>query len=367
MTRLRSDFIAHLQLRGFSDHTIRNYIESVAMYARHFKKSPLELKHEHVKEYLLFLRNVKKLAVRTINLHMYSIRSFYNHFLPGLNLMGDIRRMKVPESHPEILSRQEVFSLIDSAPNLKIKAVVAVLYSSGIRLSECADLKMSCIERDRKVIPFAVMRTLFRAKVLDYFKQGLSNGTVTLSGNLAVYEDKSRLDALLGKLYKVKWVIFVKQPFAGPKRVIEYLGNYTHRVAIAESRLVNHGGEVVSFSYKDYADDGRKKIMTLNAVEFIRRFLLHVLPSGFMRIRHYGFLSNSSRRQGLLRCEKIFASMRREREKNQQKEKQPWYLRIKERTGIHPLLCKICGKAVMVLTSLIDPVATGGLPRFAGP
>jgi len=152
MTRLRSDFIAHLQLRGFSEHTVRNYIESVAMYARHFNKSPLELKHEHVKEYLLHLRNVKKLAVRTINLHMYSIRSFYDHFLPGLNLMGDIRRMKEPESRPEILSRQEVFAMIDSAPNLKIKAVVAVLYSSGMRLSECADLKMSCIERDRKVI-----------------------------------------------------------------------------------------------------------------------------------------------------------------------------------------------------------------------
>jgi len=217
------------------------------------------------------------------------------------------------------------------------------------------------------LFPFAVMRTLFRAKVLDYVKQGLSNGSITLSGNLAVYEDKSRLSALLRKLYKVQWVIFVKQPFAGPKRVVEYLGNYTHRVAIAESRLVNHGRETVSFSYKDYADDARKKIMTLNTVEFIRRFLLHVLPAGFMRIRHYGFLSNSSRREGLLRCEKIFASMRRAREKNQQKEKQPWYLRIKERTGVHPLLCKICGKAVMVITGLIDPVATGRLPRFAGP
>src|SRR5271157_1972204 len=98
MTQLRRDFIAHLQLRGFSENTVRNYIESVAMYARHFKKSPLELTHENVKEYLLYLRNVKKLAVRTINLHMYSIRSFYRHFLPGQDMMGDIRRMKEPES-----------------------------------------------------------------------------------------------------------------------------------------------------------------------------------------------------------------------------------------------------------------------------
>jgi integrase/recombinase XerD len=152
MTRLRSDFLAHLQLRGFSERTIGNYIDGVAGFACHFNKSPLELTHAHVTEYLLHLRNERKLAVRTINLHMYSIRSFYDHFLPGQNMMGDIRRMKEPESHPEILSRQEVFAMIDSAPNLKIKAVVAVLYSSGMRLSECADLKMSCIERDRKVI-----------------------------------------------------------------------------------------------------------------------------------------------------------------------------------------------------------------------
>jgi site-specific recombinase XerD len=152
MTNLRSDFIAHLQLRGYAEHTIRNYIESMALYARYFNRSPLELSHQHVKEYLLYLRNEKKLAVRTINLHMYSIRSFYNHFLPGENMMGDIRRMKEPESYPVILSRQEVYAMIDKADTLKIKAAVAVLYSSGIRLEECANLKLNCIERDRMVL-----------------------------------------------------------------------------------------------------------------------------------------------------------------------------------------------------------------------
>jgi site-specific recombinase XerD len=152
MSSLRSDFIAHLQLRGYAEHTIRNYIESMAMYARHFNKSPLELGHEQVKEYLLYLRNEKKLAVRTINLHMYSIRSFYNHFLPGQNILGDIRRMKEPEAYPVILSRQEVNAMITLAENLKIKAVVAVFYSSGIRLEECANLTLSCIDRDRMIL-----------------------------------------------------------------------------------------------------------------------------------------------------------------------------------------------------------------------
>jgi integrase/recombinase XerD len=122
------------------------------MYTRYFKKSPLELTHEHVKEFLLYLRNDKKLAVRTINLHMYSIKSFYDHFLPGQNIMGDIRRMKEPESHPVILSREEVYAMVEKAPNLKIKSTVALFYSAGLRLSECATLKMCCIERDRHII-----------------------------------------------------------------------------------------------------------------------------------------------------------------------------------------------------------------------
>ena len=212
------------------------------------------------------------------------------------------------------------------------------------------------------LFPFAVMRTLFRAKVLDYFKQGLEDGTIVLCGTLAQYEEKVRLDALLKKLYKVNWVIFAKQPFAGPTRVIEYLGNYTHRVAISESRIVNHdvSASTVSFAYKDYADNSNQKVMTLSRVEFIRRFLLHVLPSGFMRIRHYGFLSNSSRKKGLQRCAEIFASLKKKRLQEgspaAEKPRQPWHLRILERTGFNPLLCRQCGKAVMVMVGEIARV-----------
>lgn len=152
MTKLRQKFISHLQLRGYAKNTIRNYIESMIMFARFFNRCPLELEHKHVKEYLLYLRNVKKLAVRTINIHMYSIKSFYDHFQPEKNIMGDIRRMKEPVSLPDILSRQEVNAMIDQADNLKIKAAVAVLYSSGIRLSECNNLTLDCIERDRMIL-----------------------------------------------------------------------------------------------------------------------------------------------------------------------------------------------------------------------
>jgi hypothetical protein len=211
--------------------------------------------------------------------------------------------------------------------------------------------------KDFFLFPFKTMRILFRAKVLDYFKRGLDDGSIKLCGNLEEYADAVRLKTLLNKLYKVNWVIFARQTFASPLRVIEYLGNYTHRVALAESRLVKHDLSTVSFTYKDYADDGRKKCMTLDTVEFIRRFLLHVLPSGFMRIRNYGFLSNSGRKKGLQRCADIFVAFRQKRDAAKSKVQQPWNSRVKEQTGFDPLLCKKCGKAVMVLIAEIAPVS----------
>ena len=152
MTQLRQNFIAHLQLRGYSISTIRNYISSMALFVNYWNKPPLTLTHYHIKTYLLYLKNIKRLAIRTINLHMYSIKSFYEHFKPGINMMGDITRMKEPQSHPVILSRQEINAMIDKQDNLKIKAAVAILYSSGMRLDECTNLKLSCIDRDRMLI-----------------------------------------------------------------------------------------------------------------------------------------------------------------------------------------------------------------------
>jgi integrase/recombinase XerD len=146
MSKLRGDFIVHLQLRGFSQATIDNYVDGVSQLARYYNKSPLELSPEQIKDYLIHLRNERKFAVRTLNLHMYSIRSFYKHFMPDKNMMGDTRRMKEPEHHPEILSKQEVLAMIDSEPNTKKRTIIALMYSSGIRLKECTSLKISDID-----------------------------------------------------------------------------------------------------------------------------------------------------------------------------------------------------------------------------
>jgi len=106
---------------------------------------------------------------------------------------------------------------------------------------------------------------------------------------------------------RLEWVVHVKPPCGGPRRVLKYLARYTHRVAISNHRLRALQNGRVSFDWKDYADHSRTKIMTLDAVEFIRRFLLHVLPSGFVRIRQFGFLANRVRKQKLLQCRALLA------------------------------------------------------------
>lgn len=105
-----------------------------------------------MRAFLLYIRNVRKLTVRTYNNYFYSIKKFYEHFLPNQNFLGDLRRMREPVHHPIVLSKEDVLTLIDSAANLKIKAAIALFYASGIRVEECSLLKMSCIDRKRMII-----------------------------------------------------------------------------------------------------------------------------------------------------------------------------------------------------------------------
>jgi integrase/recombinase XerD len=152
MTEVRQQFITGLQLKGYSPPTVRNYVESVYRYSRHYGKSPLLLDNGDARAFLLHLRNERKFAPKTINLHLYSLKCFYGMFLPGKNVMEGIPRMKEPIKRPEVLSRSEVEALIAKSSNLKMKAVNAVFYSSGIRLAECMNLKITDIDSSRMVL-----------------------------------------------------------------------------------------------------------------------------------------------------------------------------------------------------------------------
>jgi len=157
-------------------------------------------------------------------------------------------------------------------------------------------------------LPVKVLSSLFRGKFLDFTRQAFERGELSFQGSLAPLGDPQVFAEYLAKAYDTEWVVYAKPPFGGPAQVLKYLARYTHRVAISNHRLVSLQDGKVSFRWKDYAHGNRPRIMTLSAVEFIRRFLLHVLPKGFMRIRHFGFLANSVRVKRLAHCRNLLAT-----------------------------------------------------------
>jgi len=154
----------------------------------------------------------------------------------------------------------------------------------------------------RFFLPIAVLRRVFRGKFVAGLKSALERGQLHLAGELAPLANPKAFAAWLRPLFRKDWIVYSKPPFGGPEYVLQYLGRYTHRVAISNHRLVALADGQVTFRWRDSADHNRQKVMTVSRDEFLRRFLLHLLPKGFVRIRHFGFLANRSRAALLPRC-----------------------------------------------------------------
>ena len=147
--------------------------------------------------------------------------------------------------------------------------------------------------RNNFLFPISALSRVFRGKFLALLGQARQRGKI------AVLQSDSKAPR------QKNWVVYAKKPFGSPQTVLDYLGRYTHRVALSNERILRIENDQVTLSYRDRKDGDRKKTMTLGAHEFIRRFLLHVLPDGFMRIRHFGFLANRAKKQALARCRKL--------------------------------------------------------------
>ena len=158
---------------------------------------------------------------------------------------------------------------------------------------------VSC--RPRFFLPVRVLSRLFRRLFLDRLAASHAEGRLAFFGDLVGLADRAAFTARLAPLRRREWVVYAKRPFAGPGAVLAYLSRYTHRVAISSSRLVSLDARGVAFRYKDYRRNGpeRRTCMTLSAAEFMRRFLIHVLPGGFHRIRHFGLFANTGRAANL--------------------------------------------------------------------
>ena len=165
---------------------------------------------------------------------------------------------------------------------------------------------ISC--RRQFLFPVKVLSRLFRAKFVAYLRSAFRDGMLGFLGELKFLSERKNFVEWLSLVAENEWVVYAKPPFGGPRQVLKYLARYTHRVAISNQRLISLENGHVTFHWKNYARGNQLSTMTLQAAEFMRRFLLHVLPSGFVKVRHFGLLANRCRQKNLAQCRKLLAA-----------------------------------------------------------
>ena len=204
-------------------------------------------------------------------------------------------------------------------------------------------------------LPVRVLSRVFRRLFLKQLQAAFTSGRLRFFASLQYLQDPQAFAQSLAPLRQSEWVVYAKRPFGGPEQVLAYLGRYTHRVAISNNRLLHMQQGTVSFRWKDYRDHDSYKIMTLEAPEFIRRFLLHVLPRGFQRIRHYGFLANRVRQDKLAQCRKLLGVPAPSSPSPQER---PDYRDVYERlTGTSLRACPACREGHMVQILILPTLA----------
>ena len=199
-----------------------------------------------------------------------------------------------------------------------------------------------------------VLSRLFRRLFLESVQKAFDAGQLQFFGALEPLRQPGAFAQHLARAKASEWVVYAKRPFAGPQQVLDYVGRYTHRVAISNHRLLEIENDRVSFQWKDYRQNGEVKVMTLSADEFIRRFLLHVLPDGFQRIRYYGFLGNRYRQEKLDRCRQLLGMPVSSEPPAASSREKDYLDRHEELTGSSLRQCPQCqlGRMVRVLTLL---------------
>ena len=202
-------------------------------------------------------------------------------------------------------------------------------------------------------LPVKVLSALFRGKFLAFFQDAVKTNTLRFHGKTSYLEKENDYRAFLAGLYQKNWFVYAKQPFAGPDQVIQYLSRYTHKIAISNRRILALENGQVSFLWRDYKDQNRMKSMTLDIVEFIRRFLLHFLPKGFMRIRYFGFLGNRIRKQMIDLCRKLIQKVLSHRGKKVNK------VLVLNSPDCNNKVCPQCQKDFLLFAFLLSTLPAG--------
>ena len=208
---------------------------------------------------------------------------------------------------------------------------------------------------EKFLFPVAAMQSVYKALFMKALHQKIESKVLNLPPDFG--QNKAAYKAWKNSLYEKKWVIYAKRPFGGPKQVIEYLGRYTHKVAISNHRLKGFDKDkgIVRFEYKDYKTGGDKKEMDLTVTEFIRRFVQHILPPKFRRIRHYGFLSNAAKGKSL----NMKAQIKRDRVARKEEA-------LRRMLGEKPNRCRCCQEGTMIRMGMIPPNSRARSPPTEG-
>jgi len=197
------------------------------------------------------------------------------------------------------------------------------------------------------------LSAVFRGKFLSYLKEAYIDGKLAFSGKSTEFESKDGFKTLIDDLYQKEWVVYSKRPFAGPEKALDYLGRYAFRIAISNDRIKDVTDGMVTFTYRDRKDCNRKKEITLSSGEFTRRFLTHVLPGSYTRIRHFGFLANRNRKENISCVKRLLGVSDYDGKRKEQSVKEL----MLEITGKDILKCPRCRTGTMTLDHLI--------PRFS--
>lgn len=211
-------------------------------------------------------------------------------------------------------------------------------------------------------IPVNVMSELFKEKFRAYLKRSYELGELVFPGVIDYLKERHAFERLRRQLYHKKWVVYCKPPFNGVEGVFEYLSRYTHRIAISNNRILKIENGEVSFLWRDYSDGDKVKIMTLYALEFIRRFLLHILPGGFVKVRYYGLIANRNRKNNIALCRDLLGTSQIEtKDKNIPETWQEHLLRV---SGVDVTKCPVCKKGRMVTVEVLYPSRCNSPPTL---
>lgn len=209
-------------------------------------------------------------------------------------------------------------------------------------------------------IPVRVMSALFRGKFLGLLEKCFLSDDLAFPGSICHLKQPGDFEIFRKQLYQKRWVVYCKPPFDGPKGVLQYLGRYTHRIAISNNRVLDNRDGNVSFLWRDYADGNRKKTMTLKADEFIRRFLLHILPERFVRIRHFGLLANRNRKNAIAACREFLGTGQPVAKESAREE--TWQEQLLRICGIDVTACPVCHKGRLFRVALLNPLRCNSPP-----